>query len=498
MDCLVAWRIIRGMPPPPLPNNELARFMNALKRSGLMSGDRIDAILRQAPSPILADATKLPEYFVEKGALTHFQITKLQQGTFQGLVLGHFHILSPLGKGGMSTVYLARDSRAKSEGDKKHKSLVALKILPPKRAKEEYRMLARFQREMEICQRVDHPHLTRTYEVGQASGVYYIAMEYIRGDVLRKVVTDRGPLTPTRAARIFSEVAEGLQHAHEKGLIHRDLKPSNIMVTPNGHAKVLDLGLAFDVQEVLPEDIKIVGGQGYVVGTMDYIAPEQVDSPTGVDARADIYALGCSMYFALTGRPPFPGGTSIEKMKRHRTENPEYIQDLNPTVPAELCRVIERMMEKSPEARHLTAAAVAKALRPFAANDVSTPMDVDPDQSEAEVVLELERTHKGEDAFFESIPVVVFADKRKKQVVVTPPAPPQTPPATAPVKVPPKEQAHIDDAGKATDSESTDHDEEQTPSRSRFPMWLLVVLGALFFVCLGGAVTTALVLLVRK
>jgi serine/threonine protein kinase len=216
-----------------------------------------------------------------------------------------------------------------------------------------------------------------------------------------------------RAARLFAEAADGLGHAHEKGLIHRDLKPANIMVTPRGHAKVLDLGLALAVGEELPADKSIVGGQGYVVGTMDYIAPEQVSDSTQVDARADLYSLGCSLYFALTGRPPFPGGTSVQKMKRHRSEHPEPISDLNPTVPAEFARVVNRLMEKDPRRRYQTAAAARDALLPWA-EPGSVAEDREPDQTEAEVVQELERSLTDPGAFFETIPVAVFADQRRK------------------------------------------------------------------------------------
>src|SRR5829696_4675177 len=292
---------MRPMPPPPLPSPALDQFLRALRNSGLLTDSHIDELVQRAPAADARDPDRLGEFFVSQGALTHFQATKLKQGTYQGLVLGAYQILSPLGKGGMGTVYLVRDMRKQGR-----KALVALKVLPPKRAREEDRILARFLREMDLAQRVSHPNLTRTFEAGDVGGVHYIAMEYIRGLSLGRLVSEHGPLGVARAARLFAEVADGLGHAHEKGLIHRDLKPANIMVTPRGHAKVLDLGLALAVGEELPADKRILGGQGYVVGTMDYISPEQVSDSTQVDARADLYSLGCSLYFALTGRPPFP------------------------------------------------------------------------------------------------------------------------------------------------------------------------------------------------
>lgn len=444
------------MPPPPLPNPARDRFLLALRRSRLLPADRIDALVAAAP-PAARDADRLGEFLVEQRALTHFQVHKLKQGTWQGLALGPYHILSPLGKGGMGTVYLAHDTR-KADG---REALAALKVLPPKRAREEDRMLARFRREMDMAQRVSHPHLTRTFEAGDVQGVHYIAMEYIRGQSLRRLVADRGPLGVPRSARVFSEVADGLQHAHEQGLVHRDLKPSNIMITPNGHAKILDMGLALAVGEELPADKTIVGGQGYVVGTMDYIAPEQVDDPTGVDARADIYALGCSLYFALTGQPPFPGGTSLEKMKRHRIEHPVPVSEVNPTVSAEFARVVDRLMAKSPARRYQTAAAARDALRPWVAGDPETPMDVDPDQSEAEVVLEVERTAEpGE--FFETVPVAVFPEKQRRR------------------------------------SQEGDGDEAAPVGPRPFPYWLLLLPAGLALACLTAGATALLLYSLKR
>lgn len=464
MDCLFARPYHAPVSPPPLPEAPADRLLRALRKSGLLPAVRIDQLVATAPKGVVRDPDKLGEYLVGHGVVTHFQVTKLKQGTFQGLALGPYHILSPLGKGGMGTVYLARDTR-KPDG---RKALIALKVLPPKRAREEDRTLARFLREMDMAQRVGHPHLTRTFEAGDIGGVHYIAMEYIRGESLRRLVGDHGPLSVARAAHLFAEVADGLGHAHETGLVHRDLKPSNIMVTPNGHAKVLDLGLALAVDEELPEDKTIVGGQGYVLGTMDYIAPEQVDDPTGVDARADLYAMGCSLYFALTGQPPFPGGTSQEKMRRHRTEHPDPLTDFNPTVPIEFARVVQKLMEKAPARRYPTAKSVRDALRPWAAADPETPNDVDPDQTEAEVVLELERTQKDPGAFFESVPVVVFADKARRSG--------RLPTAVREVQEPESPRRNM---------------------REGLPSWLILIPAGLAVMCLGAGLM-GLILYVLK
>jgi eukaryotic-like serine/threonine-protein kinase len=388
------------------------RFLQMVARSGLILPDELRRIADAVPREIRSDAQNLADQLVEDKHLTPFQAAKLLKGTWLGLVLGPYHVLAPLGRGGMGSVYLVRNTRviANAEGDKPAiPALVALKVMSPKRAKEEDRMLARFLREMEMCQRVSHPHVTRTFEAGDIQGVYYIAMEYIRGTSLTQVVRDGGPLPVPRAARYFAEVAAGLTHAHEKGIIHRDLKPSNLMVTPNGHAKILDLGLALAVDEELPEDKTIVGGQGYIVGTMDYIAPEQVDDPTDVDFRADLYALGCSIYFALTGQPPFPGGTSIEKMNRHRTDFAEPVSDMNPTVPVDFARIVDKLMQKDPARRYRSAEKLRDALLPWVAGDPELPLDVDPHLTEAEALRQLEEQQAAQPGlWWEDVPVMTF------------------------------------------------------------------------------------------
>src|SRR5204863_9512 len=185
---------------------------------------------------------------------------------------------------------------------------------------------------------------------GVCEGVHYLAMEYIPGKSLHRLVAEQGPLPPARAARLFVEVASALEHLHEQGLVHRDVKPANIMVTPHDHARLLDLGLAL-VRGEKGGPREVVGGVGYVVGTMDYIAPEQTADPTKVDGRADIYGLGATLYYALTGQLPFPGGSNKEKMQRQRDEKPKPIAELNRSVPPAFVAVVERMMLKDPARR---------------------------------------------------------------------------------------------------------------------------------------------------
>jgi serine/threonine protein kinase len=379
-------------------------FLKTILRSGVLDRSQLRQALRDVPSDQRDDAEAVADHLVNAGKLSRFQASKLLRGMALGLVLGPFHVLAPIGKGGMGTVYLARDSRSQQ--------LVALKVLSPKRAREEERLLARFRREMDMCQRVAHPHLAWTYEVGLCQGVYYIAMEYIPGKNLFRLVSDDGPLPVPRAARLFAEVATALDHAHNQGLIHRDLKPSNIIITPHDHAKVLDLGLAL-VQGEVPVEREVIGGRGYVVGTMDYIAPEQTENAAKVDPRSDIYSLGCTLYFTLTGQPPFPGGTALEKIQRHRGEDPVPVPQLNAAVPPAFIGLLRKMMAKDPEHRFASAAEVQEKLLPWASGDIVQPLDRQGDREYQQAIAELESAEVPLDLIAEVIPVgIPVAPKR--------------------------------------------------------------------------------------
>jgi serine/threonine protein kinase len=371
-------------------------FLKNVLRSKLLDREQLRQALRSLPLDQRQDPETVADHLVGMGKLSRFQVRKLLRGMALGLVLGPFHVLAPIGRGGMGTVYLARDSRSQSA--------VALKVLSPKRAREEKRLLARFRREMDMCRRVAHPHLAWTCDIGLCQGVYYIALEYIPGKNLYRLVTEEGPLAVQRTARLFAEIASALDHAHHQGLIHRDLKPSNIMITPHDHAKLLDLGLAL-VQGEAPTDREVVGGEGYVVGTMDYIAPEQSENAAKVDSRSDIYSLGCTLYFAVTGHPPFPGGSSKEKIQRHRNEEPTPIPHLNPAVPPAFIGLIRKMMAKNPEQRFASAAEVRERLLSWAGGDGALPLDKQGDKEYQEAVAALEHAEAPPELIAEVIPV---------------------------------------------------------------------------------------------
>jgi serine/threonine protein kinase len=374
----------RNTPAPPT----VEEFLRIVLRSGLLTKDQLQEALRPLPVDQRGKINAVAEHLVKIGKLSRFQARKLFQGNYRGLVLGSFQILAPIGRGGMGTVYLARDQRSGQ--------LLALKVLPPERARSEERVLARFRREMEMSQRVSSPHIAWTFDLGVAHGVHYMAMEYIPGKSLQRLIVEKGPMDAGRASRLMSEAATALEHLHMQGLVHRDIKPANIMITPHDHAKILDLGLSL-VRGESGGAREVVGGQGYVVGTMDYIAPEQTEDPTKVDGRADIYSLGCTMYAVLTAQLPFPGGTNKEKMARQRDEQPKPIIELNPKVPPGLAGVVHRMMAKDPAKRFQTAVEVEQELKQWQTGEKVKPLDRPEDLEFLEEVARLETAEVPED-----------------------------------------------------------------------------------------------------
>ena len=234
---------------------------------------------------------------------------------------------------------------------------VAIKVLPPKKALEEGQSLLRFRREMDLSRRVRHPNLARTLDVGDADGVHFMVLEYVPGESLYQAVKGEqgGPLRVPDAARFFLKVVDGLSAAHAGGLVHRDIKPSNIMITPDGDARILDLGLARAMGDAGAEE-KPLTRPNVVVGTLDYASPEQLVNASSADRRSDLYSLGCTLYFTLAGRAPFEGGDVAYKIYKQRMEDPEPLERVARGVPAAFAAVVRKLMAKDPDDRYQTAA----------------------------------------------------------------------------------------------------------------------------------------------
>ena len=212
--------------------------------------------------------------------------------------------------------------------------------------------MSRFHREMEAVGRLDHPNIVRAHDAGEADGQFFLVMELVDGANMSSLVRSGGPLGVADACEIVRQAAIGLQHAHEHGLIHRDVKPSNLMLATSGVVKVLDLGLARLQAEAWSDGEATASGQ--IIGSPDYMAPEQGSNPREADARADVYALGCTLYFLLAGRPPFGSkghDTLMQKVMAHANEDAMPIQQLRPDVPSPLAAILDTMLAKNPANR---------------------------------------------------------------------------------------------------------------------------------------------------
>jgi serine/threonine protein kinase len=295
---------------------------------------------------------KLASQLVKMKIITAYQADQLLSGR-RRLKLGAYVITDWIGQGGMGQVFKAVHEMLGRE--------CAIKVLPLHKNTPD--SIANFRREIRAQAKLDHSNLVRAYDAGEDGKVHYLVVEYIPGTDLRRLVRTSGRLTVQQAANIIKQAAEGLSHAHERNLIHRDVKPGNIMVTPDGVAKVSDLGLAFYLND--ENDPRI----GKIVGTADYLSPEQIRTPTKVTTVSDIYSLGCTLYYAITGKVPFPGGTPKSKARRHLDETPWHPRRFNEEVSDEFVDLIGDMMEKDPAERIQTAMEVAERLAPWASDD---------------------------------------------------------------------------------------------------------------------------------
>lgn len=258
-----------------------------------------------------------------------------------GRKLGHFELIEPIGSGGMAAVVKARDLDLGR--------VVAVKILPPDLAADPENIV-RFKQEARAAARLDHENVARVYFIGEDQGLHFIAFEFVEGDNLRQLMEANGGAIPVPdAVALMLQVAAGLAHAAERGVVHRDIKPSNIIVTPDGRAKIVDMGLARNLD---PKAVGQLTESGVTLGTFDYISPEQAIEPRLADVRSDIYSLGCTFYHALTGHPPVPDGTAARKLDAQRNLLAPDPRGYNPDIPAELAAVLGRMMAKDPDRRY--------------------------------------------------------------------------------------------------------------------------------------------------
>jgi serine/threonine protein kinase len=266
--------------------------------------------------------------------------------------LGHFELIEAIGAGGMAAVLKARDLELGR--------IVALKILPPEAAKDP-ESVTRFKQEARAAALLDHENVARVYYCGEDQGLHFIAFEFVEGENLRVLIDRRGTIPAADCIRYMIQVAAGLTHAAERGVVHRDIKPSNIIISPDGRAKIVDMGLARHL-----DSLSVNGGvtqSGVTLGTFDYISPEQALDPRRADVRSDIYSLGCTFYHALTGRPPVPEGTAAKKLYAHQHIDPPDPRLLNHAIPDGLAAILSGMMAKDPDRRFQTPTALISHLK---------------------------------------------------------------------------------------------------------------------------------------
>jgi len=312
---------------------------------------------------------RLARELIQRELLTPFQANQLLTGKGQSLVIGRYLILDRIGEGGMGKVYKARHRQL-------HR-IVALKVINPERLGSK-QAVERFHREIQAVSRLQHPNIVWAFDADQVGANTYFAMQYIPGVDLGRMVKQSGPLDVARACDFIRQAALGLQHIADHGMIHRDIKPSNLLIvnmanqparTESGVlgtalktdlVKIVDLGLTRlaeneDAGTALTHD-------NLMMGTPDYIAPEQAKNSHTADIRSDIYSLGCTLYFAVAGRPPFGGVTAVQKIMHHQLDEPEPLEQVRPGIPLSLATIIRRMMVKHPDHRYQTPAEVAQAL----------------------------------------------------------------------------------------------------------------------------------------
>jgi serine/threonine protein kinase len=330
-------------------------LLDLLHNSRLLEEPQLADYLKRLPDLPL-EPRAAAQTLVNDGLITAFQARHLLRGRYKGFFLlgGQYKVLKPIGRGGMGTVFLCEHLKLRR--------LAAVKILPRAQAKDKV-SLERFQREARAAAALDHPNIVRVYDVSPSPDLALLVMEYVEGKTLQEIMDREGAIPYGQAVGYAMQAAAGLRHAHERGIIHRDIKPGNLLVDRNGTVKVLDMGLArfLDKDDRLTQDFDGAA----ILGTPDYMSPEQATAGSRIDSRTDIYSLGATLYALLCGRTPFAGSTS-EKILALQVREPVPAHRVRDEVPEALSAVVARMMAKDPARRYATAAEVIAALAPFA------------------------------------------------------------------------------------------------------------------------------------
>lgn len=337
----------------PLSHATVSRqaFLRELKDCRLLSEETLNQVVSSAPT--YAGANELAVELVQRNQLTRFQAYAFCHGNGSELKLGNYWLLDQIGKGGMGEVYKARHHQMQR--------LVALKVLPTS-LMQQAAAVHRFEREIVAISRVSHPNVVTAYDAGHSNGVYYLVMEFVEGTDLRAVVQSKGRLNASDAINYVLQAARGLQAAHLAGMVHRDVKPANLLLDTTGVIKVLDLGLARLTDPPKGAPSSALTGTGFVVGTPDFMAPEQAVNSAAADSRSDIYSLGCTLFYLLTGRTPYTGSSPVRKLFAHREHPIPDLREIREDVPLSVSNLFQKMVAKNPDDRLQTMTNVIEAL----------------------------------------------------------------------------------------------------------------------------------------
>jgi len=335
----------------------LQALVEVIRASRLVPEDRLTLVLTGLSSESSTDlpGPRLLNQLISKGNLTPFQAQQLAVGRWKGFVVGNYVLTGKIGSGGMGQVYSAVHRTTNRQ--------VAVKVLNP-RSLCDATALLRFEREAKAAAGLVHQNIVRVLDVNTKSNPPYLVMEFIDGVTWQAAVARSGTLTAEWVAYLGRQIANGLQCAHEAGTVHRDIKPANLLLDRRGQAKILDLGIARIVDD---SGLTKAHSKRVILGTADYLAPEQAVNSSEVDSRADLYALGGTLYFLLAGHPPFPHGSVTSKLMMKQVADPTPIEQLRPDVPQGLGDILRRLMARSPNDRYPLPADAARALAKFAA-----------------------------------------------------------------------------------------------------------------------------------
>ena len=339
--------------PSKTPNPNI--FYENLRKSGLVADSKIHAAVEAVKvehDGVEFPAKQLMDWCITNGLVTAWQGKKLATGNHKGFHLGQYVLEDIIGAGGMSAVF-----RARHQLTNQHR---AIKILPKSRLTEKS-YLTRFYREGRAVAALKHVNIIRIYDIAEENQTHYMVIEFVPGTDLHQFISKNGLPKFDLARECIKQAAAGLGHAHENNIIHRDVKPANLLLADDGTVKVLDLGLALLKKNRLENELSKAHNER-MMGTADYLAPEQAVDSHEIDRRADIYSLGCSLYFLLTGQPPFPEGTLAQRIAGHQFREPTAISKLRPDCPRELESICQKMMSKEPDDRFQTCDQVIEAI----------------------------------------------------------------------------------------------------------------------------------------